>query len=127
MKRQGTPPLDRLLIGDVVEREMHIRYGTMTEMVRAAQRMGPRQAPSRATLYRVLVGGEEVKGGTFTRVEALLRLPPGTLEAVGRHDIEELTALSVSEGLRVWVRHRLGLDLADKDAVEPEPSIEDAG
>lgn len=137
MRRKSTPPrtplnrragaLDTTLIADVVEREMHARFGTWAEMERAAIRLGSRRPPSRGTLYRVAMGAPDVTMGTYARIEAILHLPPGTLEAVGRHDLDELAAISVSKGLMVWIRHRLGLDPADAVVAPAPPAVEDAG
>lgn len=115
-KRQHS--LNRLLIGEAVEHEMIYQYGSWAELDRVARESGVRRPVSRHTLYRIAAGSEDVTLPSFARVEAMLRLPPGTLEAIGREDVSELMALSVPKSLMVWVKRRL----AERE--DPEPTTD---
>lgn len=111
--------LDRNLIAEVVEHEMLRQYGTWAQMERSALHRGGTNRPvSQATLRRVRNGSDNVTRYAFARVEAMLWLPPGTLEAVGNHDTEALTALEVDKSLIVWITHRIKRIQAEREAAQ---------
>lgn len=89
--QDGTPEsLDRPLIAAAVKALMKLERGTRTK-AGLTNRAG---LGGRMTVDRVLAG-KPVRGDTYLALDDALELPPGTLEAIGYHEWDELARMGI--------------------------------